>query len=180
MLLSGNSSTGTALFEKEVPKIQKVFKNMQHLLTNEAKNLIKQEGVIVDTKDRRNVLQYQKGYGCVFAYNSVGNRDSNQANLVSCAIETCYLEGTSKFKKPISCWLFPIIYNEKMQLDEHSAFFIRYFFYFKVKECNSAIENGKQKNIKLYQFLKEPLIMKIGKRGYNKLEKLAKSLEEKL
>jgi hypothetical protein len=35
---------------------------------------------------------------------------------------------------------------------------IEYLYYSKIKECCSAIDYGKEKKVKIYQALKEPLI----------------------
>jgi len=99
-----------------------------------------------------------------------------QNKIARCAIENCFLAGKTKFRKPVSCWLYPIRYKIDFNFSGNGIFPVRYLFYLKRKECDSAIENGEQNNVKLYQTLKEPLVKILGKRRYNKLEKLAPNL----
>lgn len=84
------------------------------------------------------------------------------SNIASCAIENVYFAGKTKFRKPISCWLYPIrmaSYNDAL-----------YLYYSKIKECSSAVKNGKKQNVKIYQALKEPLITVLGEKWYDKLK----------
>ncbi|GHV28748.1 hypothetical protein FACS1894176_11410 [Bacteroidia bacterium] len=45
--------------------------------------------------------------------------------------------------------------------------------------CKPAIALGKKENLKVYQFLKEPLIRKFGQEWYDCLSQAAKELENK-
>ena len=174
MIQTGTGDLGSFIQKEEVPKIKRIVKHTQHLLTPKANEMIKKDGLL-KKRDNRDILQYEKNYGCVFAY-----QDNNiEGSPFLCALESCYLNGTTKFRKPMSCWLYPVFEKMEFKFSETGMSFIRYLYYWKIKECNSAIENGIKNNVKLYQALKEPLIKKLGKSGYNKLEKLAEFLTEK-
>jgi len=71
-----------------------------------------------------------------------------------CAIENCYFAGATTFRKPLSCWLYPIRVSKREGMT--------YLYYSKIRECIPAIKNGRKNNVKIYQILKEPLIAFLG------------------
>ena len=95
---------------------------------------------------------------CAFVY-----FDENK--IAKCAIEKAYLEGKIKWKKPISCHLYPIRISKHKHYDAVN--------YSKWNICKPACECGKKLDVPVYKFLKEPLIRKYGKNWYKELEKSA-------
>ena len=87
-----------------------------------------------------------------------------------CAVEKAFFEGKSKFRKPISCWLYPIRVSEfsngTKALNLH-----------RWAICSCAFDKGKKEKVPVYKFLKEPLIFEFGEEFYSALEEAAKSLE---
>lgn len=85
-----------------------------------------------------------------------------------CAIERSWCNGKSKFVKPISCRLYPIrvshLSNGTTALNLH-----------RWNICEEAFKKGKKENIKVYQFLKVPLIEAFGEEFYAALEYAAKA-----
>lgn len=76
-----------------------------------------------------------------------------------CAPERRWCEGKCSFRKPASCWLYPIrvteLSNGMKALNLH-----RWHI------CADAFAKGRRENIKVYQFLKEPLEAVFGKEFY--------------
>jgi hypothetical protein len=98
-----------------------------------------------------------------------GIRD--EKGIIKCGIEQAYYDGKLKWKKPISCHLFPIRI-QKSQHDED----LEYVNYEPRQDlCKAACKLGKQLKVPVYIFLKEAIIRKYGEEFY---EALAASAEE--
>ena len=86
-----------------------------------------------------------------------------------CSMERCWFRGEGDFRKPISCWLYPIritqLSNGTRALNLH-----RWHI------CQDAFEKGKKERIRVYQFLREPIERYFGEDFYNALEEAAKML----
>jgi len=86
---------------------------------------------------------------CVFVYYERG--------IAFCALEKAYLNGEIKFRKPLSCHLFPI----------RIAYWNQGSLYFsEISECESALKKGKKENILLAESVKDALIRKYGESWY--------------
>ncbi|MFW5830947.1 MAG: DUF3109 family protein, partial [Prolixibacteraceae bacterium] len=75
------------------------------------------------------------------------------------------------FRKPISCHLFPIRIKEYKRFDAVN--------YDQLKICKPGRKCGKSNKLRLYEFLKEPLIRKYGEEWYKEVEIAAGYLEKK-
>ncbi|HPX44729.1 MAG TPA: DUF3109 family protein, partial [Bacteroidales bacterium] len=82
-------------------------------------------------------------------------------NIFMCGIEKAYLDGEISFRKPVSCHLFPAR--------------VKYFKdftavnYRQLSMCHSAVDTGEKEDIRVYEFLKEPLIRAFGEETYKDL-----------
>ena len=89
-----------------------------------------------------------------------------------CSIERCFFNGSSSFRKPISCWLYTIritnLSNGTRALNLH-----RWHI------CKDAFEKGRREGIRAYQFLREPIEVYFGKDFYEALDQAAKMLLER-
>ncbi|MDP3928745.1 MAG: DUF3109 family protein [Bacteroidota bacterium] len=92
-------------------------------------------------------------------------RDSS--GLLSCGIEQSFLAGQSTIRKPISCYLYPI---RMVKVGDYEA-----LNYHKWDICSAACALGKHEKVKVYQFLKEPLIAKFGADWYQELCEIAEA-----
>ncbi len=85
-----------------------------------------------------------------------------------CAIEKAFTAGESKFKKPISCALYPIrlssLSNGFTALNLH-----------RWNICSCAFTRGRREKIPAYVFLKDVIIAHFGQEFYSALEEAAKS-----
>jgi hypothetical protein len=87
-----------------------------------------------------------------------------------CAIEQAHKAGKTEFKKPISCHLYPIRvkkYNEFTALN-----------YNEWNICKSACACGDKLDVKVYKFLKEPIVRAFGKEFFTELETVDKEIEK--
>ena len=78
-----------------------------------------------------------------------------------CAFEQAYKNGETTWYKPLSCHLYPIRLIENNRLIAAN--------YDKWTICAAACTNGEKLQVRVYQFLKEPLIRKFGEQWYNEL-----------
>ena len=86
-----------------------------------------------------------------------------------CAIEQAHKAGKTEFKKPISCHLYPIRvkkYNEFTALN-----------YNEWNICKSACDCGDKLDVKVYKFLKEPIVRAFGEEFFTELETVDKEIE---
>jgi hypothetical protein len=88
-----------------------------------------------------------------------------------CAIEQAHRAGKTHFKKPISCHLYPI---RTRKLASYTA-----LNYDRWEICKAACTLGDALKVKIYQFLKEPLIRAFGKSFYDKIEAADALLDKK-
>lgn len=76
-----------------------------------------------------------------------------------CSMEKLWFQGKGDFRKPISCWLYPIritnLSNGTKALNLH-----------RWDICKDAFAKGKAEKIRVYQFLKEPLERYFGEDFY--------------
>ena len=80
---------------------------------------------------------------------------------------TSIVRGKTDFIKPISCALYPI--REKTFSNGTTG-----LNYNRWAICHDAVEKGKALHMRVYQFLKEPLIRRFGKEWYDELCEVAR------
>jgi len=90
--------------------------------------------------------------------------------ITKCAIEKAYEDGKIDWQKPISCHLYPI------RLTQYPAFDMLHYDRWSI--CSSACSFGNEHNVKVYEFLKTPLIRKYGAAWYQELEKNINALNQ--
>jgi len=86
-----------------------------------------------------------------------------------CAIERAHCAGRCSFAKPISCRLYPIrasiLRNGLTALNLH-----------RWDICRCAFEKGKREGIRVYEFLRTPLIAAYGQAFYDDLSAVARQI----
>ena len=150
---------GAPLEEQEKNLLKKSYEFAKKYLPKESIKEIKKQGLF--TKDENDELVtpiFGKNGRCVYVY-------FDNHNEAKCSLEKVYLEKKTYWKKPISCYLYPIRINKLSNKVEALN-------YHKWDICSDACELGKNLKLPLYKFLKEPLIEKYGEDWYNSLTKL--------
>jgi len=94
----------------------------------------------------------------------------DEKGYTKCAIEKAYEDGVIDWQKPISCHLYPI------RITEYSNFSAINYHEWDV--CSDACTLGKELGVKVYQFLKKPLIRKYGEEFYQTLSEAAEEWEK--
>lgn len=146
--------SGAPLELEEVAKLEEVLPLVWDDLSPQAQEEINKNGVAYKDYDGDMVTSIVNGEDCVFTYYDADG-------ICKCAIEKAYREGKTDFYKPISCHLYPI------RLQEYKSFTAVNYHRWSV--CCEAIKLGKKEGVKIYQFLKEPLIRRFGESWYNEL-----------
>ncbi|MGL4781210.1 MAG: DUF3109 family protein [Bacteroidales bacterium] len=155
---------GAPLEEDEKTKIEEILPLIWDDLSPAAQEIIKEQGVAYIDEDKDLVTSIVNGKDCVFTCYEKGG-------MCHCAIEKAYREGKTDFYKPVSCHLYPI------RVDKYPAFSA--LNYHKWKICGAAQVLGRKHGLKVYEFLKEPLIRKFGESWYQQLDIAAKHLNNK-
>ena len=88
-----------------------------------------------------------------------------------CAVERAHVRGKCSFVKPISCRLYPI--RVLTFSDGSKALNLHHW-----NLCKEAFEKGRREGIKVYQFLKEPIVAAFGADFYAQLVAADALLEE--
>ena len=154
---------GAPLEKEEIAEIEKILPEIWDYLPSTSKEVIRKQGVAYIDREGENAASIVNGAECVFVY-----RDSN--GYAQCAIERACLEGKIAFRKPISCYLYPI--RTKRYKDFTAVNYHRWHV------CECAVALGKKENIPVYKFLKNPLIAKFGQEWYEQVEIAAVELKK--
>jgi hypothetical protein len=156
--------SGAPLEEDEVKKIEDLLPLVWDNLSPAAQAVIEQQGVAYRDSDGDMVTSIVNGKDCVFTY-------YDEKGICKCAIEKAYREGRTDFYKPISCHLYPI------RLQKYTDFTAVNYHRWSV--CKAAVLLGNKEGLKIYQFLREPLIRRFGEDWYNELTLVAETVNSK-
>ena len=147
----------------EVEKLEEALEVVEDEMTPEARAVVGEQGVVYNDRDGDLVTSIVNGKDCVFA-----SRD-DKGNCI-CLIDKAYREGRTSWRKPISCYLYPVRLRKVgdfVGVNLH-----------KWDVCSSAFIKGRRKGVKAYEFLKEPLIERFGEEWYKELLVVAEELKK--
>ncbi|MCF0207291.1 MAG: DUF3109 family protein [Bacteroidales bacterium] len=156
--------SGAPLESEEVEKLNEILPKIIDRLSSEAQDVIKEHGVsMLDIEGDLTTSIIGKAGACVFA-------NTSSEGIVYCEIEKAWEEGLVDFRKPISCHLYPI------RVKKYSSFEAVNYDVWNI--CKDAVKLGKERNVKIFEYLKEPLIRKYGEEWYKELCVAAEYLEK--
>lgn len=138
---------GAPLEDWEVDKIQESLQKVKPFMQKEIADNIDENSVFDFDMDGNLVTSLHNSKECVFTFFEQG--------IAYCAIEKAYNLKLIDFRKPISCYLYPI------RVEKTSNF--RKISYHRWDICQFAIEYGNNNKIKLVDFIKNPLKEKFGR-----------------
>lgn len=145
--------SGAPLSAGEAVTLEKIWPDVKPFLRPEGITAIEEKGTSVTDFEGECVTPLIGDEEC--AYTIVEN------GIWLCAIERAWFSRKVPFRKPLSCHLFPV------RIKNFTDF--KAVNYEEWPICKSGVANGKQNDIKLYRFLKEPLERAFGKEWYEKL-----------
>ena len=150
---------GAPLLKEEADIILDIYDEIEPYLSVEGIDVIKEHGYVTRDIDGDLVTVCRPTGECVFVvYEDNG--------IASCGIEKAYTDGKIDFKKPISCHLYPI------RAKKYGSYIAMNYHHWDI--CSDACSAGSELNIPVYEFLKEPLIRKMGEEWYQELSDIAR------
>ena len=154
--------SGAPLTLDEVGEMENVLDEVWPDLSAQAQSVIDRQGVAYTDAEGDLVTSIVQGRDCVFTcYGTDG--------CCYCASDKAFREGRTAWDKPISCALYPI--REKHFRDGSVG-----LQYHRWDICRPAVEKGRRLNLKLYQFLKAPLVRRFGQAWCDELCEVARQL----
>ena len=154
---------GAPLKKDEIETLRAVYPTVKPYLTKKGIEAIEKNDVYYNDRFDEPVTTLVDNGACAFA-----NFDTD--GTAKCSIEQAYREGKINWKKPISCELFPV------RVKKYNSFTA--LNYEAIDICKPACSCGDHLNVKLYQFLKEPLKKSFGEDFYNELQLVDRAIEE--
>ena len=151
-------NVGAPISPEEVADLEENYPVYQQYMTD--------EGIAVIQQNHGNTFVFQddgtfttpllpSSQACAFSFTENG--------ITQCAIEKAFIFQKIVFRKPLSCFLYPI---RMRRVGDYIA--LNYDHW---DICASAREYGNQRHLPIYRFLEEPLTQLFGKEWFALLEK---------
>ena len=157
--------SGAPMEESEAGAIEKNYHIFSPIMSEEGRKVVAEKGFYEIDMDGDMVTPLVPGTEeCAYTlFDEEGN--------CFCSMERCWFQGKGDFRKPISCWLYPIritrLRNGMRALNLH-----RWHI------CQDAFAKGKKEKVRVYQFLREPIERYFGEDFYTALDEAAKMLNK--
>ena len=152
---------GAPLEQYETEYIEKNYKAIAPFLSEKGRASIENQGKFISLGKGEFETPLVENKECayvVYGFNGVAQ----------CGIENAFHAKKIDLKKPISCHLYPV------RVKEYSEF--KSVNYHRWHICSGACELGESLKIPIYQFVKDALIRKFGKKWYAELELAAQEM----
>ena len=156
----------------EIAAIEDLLDDVWSDLSASAQSVIDRQGVAYADKDGELVTSIVRGKDCVFTCYDGDNclcALEKVARAKAAADNSEFSILNSQFVKPISCSLYPI-------REKNFGNGLIGLNYNRWDVCRDAVVKGKQLQLPVYQFLKEPLIRRFGQAWYDELCEVAELL----
>jgi len=150
-----HGDAGAPLEKAESNVLDAIYPLVKPFLRPEGIQAIEKQGKYVEDIDGEFTTPLVDRRECAYVF-------FDENNIAKCAIEKAWEEKKIDFKKPVSCHLYPI------RITPYSNYEAVNYHRWPICEC--ARKNGKKLKVKIYQFLKEPLIRKYGEDWYEQLD----------
>ena len=154
---------GAPLEEDETKILDEIYPKIKPYLRPEGIQAIEEQGTYTLDFEGDLVTPLVNNAECAYVI-------FDEKGYTKCAIEKAYEDGVIDWQKPISCHLYPI------RITEYSNFSAINYHEWDI--CSDACTLGKELGVKVYQFLKKPLIRKYGEEFYQTLSEAAEEWEK--
>ncbi len=145
---------GAPLDESEISELEDALDYVKPFMRKEGIEAVEKLGVFDYDMHGHYVTPLVNGAECAFVV-------FEDEGIAGCAIEKAWEAGKSKFRKPVSCHLYPVRISSYEGFDAVN--------YHQWHVCKPALEYGKKLNVPVYVFLKDSLIRKYGEKWYQQL-----------
>jgi len=159
-----DGEAGAPLEEEETEILVDIYVKVKPFLTKAGIAAIEEDGAFVKGEDGEWETPLVNKNECAYVI-----YDANA--VAKCGLEEAYNAGATKWKKPISCHLYPI------RTKAYSTFTA--VNYHKWEICDPACSLGAELKVPIYKFVKESLIRKFGAEWYAELEEVAENYTTK-
>jgi hypothetical protein len=156
--VSGDS--GAPLEQDEVKILDAIYPALKPFLREESVNAIEAQGTSVVDIEGDQVTPLVDGKECAYTVFDNG--------IARCAIEIAHSKGAIAFRKPVSCYMYPVRIRKYSKFDAVN--------YDRWDICSDAITLGNKLDMPVYQFVKKPLVQQYGQKWFNLLETAARKL----
>ena len=163
---------GAPVTMDEIAAIEDLLDDVWSDLSASAQIFIDRQGVAYADKDGELVTSIVNGRDCVFTCYDGDNclcALEKVARVKAAADNSEFSILNSQFVKPISCSLYPI-------REKNFGNGLIGLNYNRWDVCRDAVVKGKQLQLPVYKFLKEPLIRRFGQAWYDELCEVAELL----
>lgn len=154
---------GAPIDEEEKRKLEEILPAIRKYLSPEALDIIDKQGVSYIDPEGDLVTSIVNGKNCVFTTIA-------SDGTCLCAIEKAYRQGEIAFTKPVSCHLYPL------RITKYPTLTAVNFHRWDICRCAEIL--GKKENIRLYRFLREPLVRHFGQEWYDELSEACEAYLE--
>ncbi len=155
--------SGAPVEEEEIALLEENYPLFKPFMTTQGIEVIAKNGVAEVDVDGDLVTPLVNRMECAY---TCFDEDEN----CFCAIEKSHCARKSRYKKPMSCSLYPIrvskLSNGYTALNLH-----------RWDICRCAFEKGRKEKLPVYQFLREVITEYFGREFYSALEEAANSLQ---
>jgi hypothetical protein len=149
--------SGAPLEADELEILASIWDKVKPYVPADGVKAIEKQGTHVIDSDGDLTTPLMKGKHCAYTYFENG--------FALCAIEKAHKEGKIKYKKPISCHLYPVRIEKTKVYDSVN--------YHKWDICKPACKCGAKLDVPVFKFVKDGLVRKYGKKWYAELERAA-------
>jgi hypothetical protein len=157
--------SGAPIKLDEIDMLEEDFEKIKPYMRPEGIEAVEKSGVFyMDQWENEPVVTLVNNKECAFV-------NFDEKGIAKCAIEQAHKDGKTAFKKPISCHLYPI------RIQKYTDF--EALNYAEWNICKPACECGSKLDVKVFKFLKEPIIRAFGEEFYAELELINSELEKK-
>lgn len=157
-----HGDSGAPLSDEEAETLEKIYPRVRAQLSEEGRKAIDRQGPWVTDSDGDKVTPLIGGKECAYAWFKNG--------IALCGIERSYELGKVRFRKPLSCHLYPIRVSK---VGEYTA-----INHHRWGICEPARVLGKRKGLPVFRFLKDSIIRTWGEGFYEEMEKVYKELRK--
>ena len=149
-----DGDSGAPLSDEECSIMEDVYEVVKPYMTPEGIAEVEKQGNFVLDSDGDLSTPLVNNRECAYVF-----RD--EKGITKCAVEKAFLKGESEFRKPISCYLFPV------RLKEYKSFTAVNLQLIEI--CEPACKLGDSLKVPVYKFLEKPLIQRFGEEWYKAL-----------
>lgn len=154
---------GAPLQAKEVDLLPKIIDKIKPYLSEHGISAIEEQGTHVIDDENETVTPLIGGKECAYVI--------FEHNIARCGIEKAFFDGRIKFRKPISCHLYPV------RIKKYEQFIAVNYDHWEI--CESARKKGGEMKLPVYVFVEEALKERFGKEWYRLLTIAARNIHQK-